>query len=137
MSKLRDRLEEFKTTFESGSPPYNATPEVVATMHRATAELKASGIENTALKVGDRAPDFSLFNQDHVEVASRIFFDNDRWSSASSEDTGDLTALWSWRLYKRLILRFSCLEHGCWSLLPRSKGTQRDTKESPHGQTNK
>jgi len=71
MSKLRDRLEEFKTTFESGAPPYNATPEVVATMHRATAELKASGIENTALKVGDRAPDFTLFNQDHVEVASK------------------------------------------------------------------
>ncbi len=71
MSKLRDRLEEFKTTFESGDPPYNATSDVVATMHRATAELKASGIENTALKVGDRAPDFTLFNQDHVEVASK------------------------------------------------------------------
>ncbi len=70
MSKLRDRLEEFKTTFESGAPPYNATPEVVVTMHRATAELRASGIENTALKVGDRSPDFTLFNQDHVEVAS-------------------------------------------------------------------
>jgi len=39
-------------------------------MHRATAELKASGIEDTALKVGYRAPDFILFNQDHVEVAS-------------------------------------------------------------------
>jgi len=43
MSKLRDRLEEFKRIFESGDPPYNSTPEVVATMHRATAELKASG----------------------------------------------------------------------------------------------
>jgi hypothetical protein len=67
MSKLRDRLEEFKTTFESGAPPYNATREVVATMHRATAELKASGIENTALKVGDQAPDLTLFNEDHVQ----------------------------------------------------------------------
>jgi hypothetical protein len=71
MSKLRDRLEEFKTTFESGAPTYNATLEVVATMHRASAELKASGIENTALKVGNQAPDFTLFNQDHVEVASK------------------------------------------------------------------
>ena len=71
MLKLRDRLEEFKNAFESGAPPYNATPEVVATMHRATAELRASGIENKALKVGDRAPDFTLFNQDHVEVASK------------------------------------------------------------------
>jgi hypothetical protein len=71
MSKLRDRLKEFNQTFESGAPPYNVTPETVATMHRATAELKASGIENTALKVGDRAPDFTLFNQDHVEVTSK------------------------------------------------------------------
>jgi len=71
MLKLRDRLEEFKNAFESGAPPYNATPEVVATMHRATAELRASGIENKALKVGDRTPDFTLFNQDHVEVASK------------------------------------------------------------------
>jgi hypothetical protein len=98
MSKLRGRLEEFKTTFESGAPPYNATLEVVATMHRATAELKASGIENTALKVGDQAPDFTLFNEDHVQSGpcgsgrQRIFFGKDRWSSASSEDTSDLTA---------------------------------------------
>jgi hypothetical protein len=70
MSSLRDRLEEFKRTFESGVPPYNATREAVATMHRATAELKASGIESAALKVGDHAPDFSLFNQDHVRVTS-------------------------------------------------------------------
>jgi peroxiredoxin len=39
-------------------------------MHRATAELKASGMEATTLKVGDRAPEFTLFNQDHVEVVS-------------------------------------------------------------------
>jgi hypothetical protein len=71
MWNLKDRLEEFKKTFESGSPPYNATPEIVATMHRATAELKASGIEGRALKIGDRAPNFALFNQDHVEVSSK------------------------------------------------------------------
>ena len=71
MSNLKDRLEEFKRTFESGAPPYNATPEIVATMHRATAELKASVIEGRALKIGDRAPDFVLFNQDHAEVASK------------------------------------------------------------------
>jgi hypothetical protein len=70
MSNLKDRLEEFKKTFESGAPPYNATPEIVAMMHRATAELKASGIESRALKIGDRAPNFVLFNQDHIEVSS-------------------------------------------------------------------
>ncbi len=71
MWNLKDRLEEFKRTFESGAPPYSATPEIVATMHRATAELKASGIEGRALKIGDRAPDFALFNQDHAEVSSK------------------------------------------------------------------
>lgn len=71
MSNLKDRLEEFKRTFESGAPPYNAPPEALAMMHRATAELKASGIEDRALKIGDHAPDFALFNQDHIEVSSK------------------------------------------------------------------
>ena len=70
MSNLQDRLDEFKKAFESGAPPYNAPREAIETMHRATAELKATGIENRALIVGDRAPSFTLFNQDHVEVAS-------------------------------------------------------------------
>ena len=70
MASLQSRLDEFKKTFESGAPPYNAPQGVIETMHRATAELKASGIEAHALKVGDRAPSFSLFNQDHVQVSS-------------------------------------------------------------------
>lgn len=70
MSSLQDRLDEFKKAFESGAPPYNAPREAIETMHRATTELKATGIENRALKVGDRAPSFTLFNQDHVEVDS-------------------------------------------------------------------
>jgi hypothetical protein len=70
VSNLQDRLDEFKRTFESGAPPYNAPREAVETMHRATAELKATGIEDRALKIGDRAPSFTLFGQDHVEVAS-------------------------------------------------------------------
>jgi hypothetical protein len=70
MATLQQRLDEFKKAFESGAPPYNAPHEAIETMHRATAELKATGIEGRALKVGDRAPSFTLFNQDHVEVAS-------------------------------------------------------------------
>jgi hypothetical protein len=70
MASLQSRLDEFKKAFESGAPPYKAPRQAIETMHRATAELKASGIENTALKVGDRAPEFSLFNQDHVKVSS-------------------------------------------------------------------
>jgi len=70
MASLQSRLDEFKKAFESGAPPYHAPQEVIETMHRATAELKASGMEDRALKVGDRAPNFTLFNQDHVQVAS-------------------------------------------------------------------
>jgi hypothetical protein len=70
MSSLQDRLDEFKKVLESGALPYNVPREAVEKMHRATAELKASGIEDRALKVGDRGPTFTLFNQDHVRVAS-------------------------------------------------------------------
>jgi len=70
MTNLKQRLDEFKAKFESGGPPFNAPPEVIATMHRATAELKASGAEARGLTIGDRAPEFSLFNQDHMMVAS-------------------------------------------------------------------
>jgi hypothetical protein len=70
MANLHDRLDEFKKTFESGAAPYNAPREAIETMHRATAELKGTGLEDAALKVGDRAPSFTLFNQDHVQVAS-------------------------------------------------------------------
>jgi len=70
MESLQSRLDEFKQAFDSGAPPYNAPREAVEKMHRATAELKASGAETKALKAGDRAPEFSLFNQDHVQVNS-------------------------------------------------------------------
>jgi hypothetical protein len=70
MTGLQARLDEFKKAFESGAPPYNAPREAIETMHRATSELRASGLENAALKVGDRAPQFSLFNQDYVQVNS-------------------------------------------------------------------
>jgi hypothetical protein len=74
MASLQSRLDDFKRSFESGAPPYNAPHEAIEKMHRATAELKASGIEERALKVGDRAPSFTLFNQDHVQVGSADFF---------------------------------------------------------------
>jgi hypothetical protein len=70
MSGLQSRLDDFKQAFESGAPPYKAPREAIETMHRATAELKASGLETKALKVGDRAPVFNLFNQHHVEMNS-------------------------------------------------------------------
>ena len=70
MSSLQGRLDELKTTLESGAPPFGMSRADVERMHRATAELRASGIERTALDVGDRAPEFTLFNQDHIPLAS-------------------------------------------------------------------
>lgn len=70
MGSLQSRLDEFKKEFESGAPPYNAPREAIETMHRATGELEASGLIKKALKAGDRAPEFSLFNQDHAQVNS-------------------------------------------------------------------
>ena len=66
MASLQERLDEFKKSFESGGPPYNAPHEAIETMHRATEELRATGIEEQALKLGDRAQRFTLFHQDHV-----------------------------------------------------------------------
>jgi hypothetical protein len=70
MATLQARLDEFRKAFESGASPYKAPREAIEIMQRAKAELKASGLESGALKVGDRAPEFSLFNQDHVQVKS-------------------------------------------------------------------
>ncbi len=70
MATLQQQLDEFRKSFEAGAPPYNAPREAIETMHRATEELKATGLEERAFKVGDRVPSFALFNQDHVEVNS-------------------------------------------------------------------
>jgi hypothetical protein len=70
MPGLQQRLDDYKKAFEAGAPPQNVSHEAIEKMHRATAALKASGIEDRALKVGDPAPNFALLNQDHVQVAS-------------------------------------------------------------------
>ena len=53
---LQDRLDAFKTDFESNK----ALPEIVVVMRRATQELIDSGQADRALKAGARAPEFSL-----------------------------------------------------------------------------
>jgi hypothetical protein len=50
---LRDKLDAFRTSFEAGGPPYTAPAWIHQPMHRATAELIASGAEERALKLGD------------------------------------------------------------------------------------
>ena len=68
MASLQERLDAFKKSFES--PPYNAPHEAIETMHRATEELSATGLEERAFKVDDHAPSFTLFNLDHLQVDS-------------------------------------------------------------------
>ncbi len=45
---LQPKLDAFKADFEAGKPPYYVPPSVIATMHRATAELIASGAATRA-----------------------------------------------------------------------------------------
>jgi peroxiredoxin len=68
---LQDKLDAFKTDFEAGKPPYNVPHSVIETMHRATAELIASGAAGRALKAGEKAPAFTLNDPDGKPVSSR------------------------------------------------------------------
>lgn len=67
---LQDRLDAFKADFEAGKPPYSVPHSVIDTMHRATAELIASGAAQQALKAGDTAPTFTLDDPDGKPVSS-------------------------------------------------------------------
>jgi peroxiredoxin len=60
---LQTQLAEFKAGFAQ-----RATPERIATMEAATAQLKASGIERTALRAGARLPTLSLPNANGAKV---------------------------------------------------------------------
>jgi peroxiredoxin len=68
---LQDRLNAFKSEFESGGPPYNVTKERIETMHRATRELIESGLAQRAKKAGDVSPEFTLSDPDGKPVSSR------------------------------------------------------------------
>ena len=67
---LQQQLDAFKAAIESGGPPYNVSRERIEIMHRATEELRRSGLAGRALKVGDLAPAFELDNQDGQLVRS-------------------------------------------------------------------
>jgi alkyl hydroperoxide reductase subunit AhpC len=67
---LQAKLDAFRTDFEAGKPPYNVPPSVIETMHRATAELIASGAATRALQAGDMAPAFTLKDPDGQAIAS-------------------------------------------------------------------
>ena len=67
---LQAKLDAFKADFESGKPPRNVPRSVIDTMHRATAELIASGQAQKALKAGDTAPTFTLNDPEGQPVSS-------------------------------------------------------------------
>jgi len=67
---LQDKLDAFKANFEAGGPPYNAPATIHEPMRRATAELIASGVARRALKVGDKAPVFTLHDAEGKAVSS-------------------------------------------------------------------
>ncbi len=52
---LREQLANFRARLEAKAPA-----EALEKMHRATEELRASGILDRVLKKGDRAPEFTL-----------------------------------------------------------------------------
>jgi len=63
---LKAELKALQTRLESGRPA-----DVVATMHRAVEELRASGAAARVLKVGDKAPGFVSPNAAEQPIDSR------------------------------------------------------------------
>ena len=73
---LQAKLDAFKADFEAGKPPYSVPRSVIDIMHRATRELIASGAAERALKVGDKAPAFTLKDPDGTDVSSTALLRN-------------------------------------------------------------
>jgi hypothetical protein len=57
MMTLQRQLNQLKASFEEKAPP-----EALEVMHRATADLRNSGILDHTLTIGDTAPEFELKN---------------------------------------------------------------------------
>jgi hypothetical protein len=67
---LQQELDDFRAQFESGGPPRNAPESMIEVLHRATEELRQSGLAERALRNDDRAPAFILNNQDGNSISS-------------------------------------------------------------------
>jgi hypothetical protein len=61
---LQEKLNRLKNGIEAEAPK-----ELVEIMHRATTDLEKSGILDSTVKVGHKAPDFSLKNADGQEFS--------------------------------------------------------------------
>ena len=63
---LQTILDEYKANFEKAAPA-----AVLERMHRATADLRDSGILQGVLKIGDKAPHFKLQDATGEMVSSK------------------------------------------------------------------
>ncbi len=63
---LQDKLNALKANFEK-----QASQEALAIMHRATDDLRKSGILDRVVKAGDTMPDFELENAQGNRVRSK------------------------------------------------------------------
>lgn len=61
---LKEKLDKLKEGFKTRAPR-----EAQEIMHRATEDLKNSGIMDHTVKVGDKAPDFTLENTEGLDVS--------------------------------------------------------------------
>jgi hypothetical protein len=63
---LQDQLNQYRANFEEKVPV-----QVLEVMHRATADLRDSGILDQVLTVGDTAPQFELENTRGERIRSK------------------------------------------------------------------
>jgi cytochrome oxidase Cu insertion factor (SCO1/SenC/PrrC family) len=61
---LKDKLDKLKESFIAKAPQ-----DAQQIMHRATEDLKNSGIMDRVVKIGDKAPDFTLKDTQGREVS--------------------------------------------------------------------
>jgi hypothetical protein len=66
MKTLQDKLNKQKANFEK-----KVSTEILEVMHRATADLRNSGIVDQVLTIGDRAPEFELENAGGKRIRSK------------------------------------------------------------------
>ncbi len=71
MPSLKDQLATIRRSAEGdGTKPGRIPPDALAIMHRVTADQQASGFRDRMPKIGQKAPAFTLANQDGAAVAS-------------------------------------------------------------------
>ncbi len=71
MGRLQTRLDRIREGFAA-----QASPEALDVVHRATQDLRASGILDRIPKVGDRLVDFDLKDSDGSGVQSAALLKN-------------------------------------------------------------